>query len=99
MNTREAQAINKLQDNTQVIREFEIKDRNNDERISLLELEQLFKGLDDNYDVNLIMKEADVDDNSHIDFREFVRINLKNYNWTYIIIKTKTFMVKFKIIK
>ena len=39
----------------------------------------LFKGLDDKYDVNMIMKEADVDENGHIDYREYVRINLGNY--------------------
>jgi Ca2+-binding EF-hand superfamily protein len=56
--------------------EFSAKDRDNNEKISLAELELLFEGLDKNYDVNKIMTVADTNGDNVIDFREFVRMNL-----------------------
>ena len=63
MNTKEAQAIARLSDNTVLIGEFAVKDRNTDSKISREELELLFKGLDEDYDVSYIMKMADINNN------------------------------------
>lgn len=65
--------------------EFSAKDRDNNEKISLAELELLFEGLDKNYDVNKIMTVADTNGDNVIDFREFVRMNLDKDKWMKIL--------------
>ena len=75
-NVKESRAIDKKSESRQIILEFSAKDRDNNEAISLQELELLFEGLDKNYDVSKIMKVADINGDNTIDFREFVRMNL-----------------------
>lgn len=78
-NVEESRAIDKRSQNRQIILEFSAKDRDNNEKISIEELELLFEGLDKNYDVNKIMKVADINGDNIIDFREFVRMNLDKW--------------------